>query len=192
MKLADLITKFESYLLTEKRVSKNTFMAYKQDLWQFAQFIEKEGYNALDQVQTSVLRDFLAHLRDIHLSIRSIARKIATLKGFYIYAAQFKIPNRAQELAMPRLPQKLPEYLTEQEVEQLFDVVSRDTSPNGKRNRVMFYTMYVTGMRVSELVNLQVANVQYDTECIRVDGKGGKQRMIPIPKSDAYYVSNVY
>lgn len=182
MKVADLITKFESYLLTEKRVSKNTFMAYKQDLRQFVQFIAKEGCDTMDKVQTLHLRDFLAHLRDMHLSVRSIARKIAALKGFYTYVAQFNVPNKAQELVMPRLPQKLPEYLSEQEIEQLFDLLSRDDTPHGKRNLVMFYTMYVTGMRVSELVNLQVANVQCDAGCIRVDGKGGRQRIIPIPK----------
>ncbi len=181
MKLTDMVTKFESYILTEKRVAQNTFIAYKQDLQQFVQFIAREKLVMLEQVETSHLRGFLAYLRDSQLSVRSIARKLAVLKGFYSYVAQFNIPNIAEELAMPRLPHKLPEYLSEQEIEQLFDVASQDSCANGKRNKVMLYTMYVTGMRVSELVNLKVVHVQCDTSCIRVDGKGGKQRMIPVP-----------
>ncbi len=182
MKLVDLITKFESYLLTEKRVSENTVMAYGRDLQQFKQFVDREELE-VDQIQTDTLRDFLTYLHDAKLSARSIARKVAALKGFYGYVEQFGIVNGAKELMMPKVPQKLPEYLSEQEIEILFDVASQDRSANGKRNKVMLYTMYVTGMRVSELVNLKVAHVQCDASCIRVDGKGGKQRMIPIPEA---------
>lgn len=182
MTIADLITKFESYLLTEKRVSENTFLAYKRDLKQFAVFLKQQELMDLQEVTLDHLTMFIHSLHEAQLSIRSIARKIAALKGFYTYVEQFGVTNHAQELTMPKLPHRLPEYLSEQEVAQLFDVASQDESPTGKRNMVMLYTMYVTGMRVSELVNLKVGNVQCDAGCIRVDGKGGKQRMIPIPE----------
>ncbi len=182
MTVADLITKFESYLLTEKRVAENTFVAYKRDLRQFTNFLEREGLASLEVVEPAHLSDFIAFLRDANLSIRSVARKIAALKGFYTYVEQFGITNHAKELTMPKLPHRLPEYLSEAEIEQMFDAASQDESPIGKRNMVMLYTMYVTGMRVSELVNLKVGNVQCDSGYIRVDGKGGKQRMIPIPE----------
>ncbi len=182
MTVADLITKFESYLLTEKRVSQNTFLAYKRDLRQFTDFLAREGLISLKVVVLDHLSGFIASLRDAKLSIRSIARKIAALKGFYTYVEQFGITNYAKELTMPKLPHRLPEYLSEAEIEQMFDAASQDESPIGKRNTVMLYTMYVTGMRVSELVNLKVGNVQCDAGCIRVDGKGGRQRMIPIPE----------
>jgi integrase/recombinase XerD len=183
MTIADLITKFESYLLTEKRVSENTFVAYKRDLRQFTDFLKREGLErALEEVQAVHLSSFISFLHDAHLSIRSIARKIAALKGFCAYVEQFGITNHAKEITMPKLPHRLPEFISESEIEQMFDAASQDKSPTGKRNMVMLYTMYVTGMRVSELVNLKVENVHGDVGYIRVDGKGGRQRMIPIPE----------
>lgn len=182
MTLADLITKFESYLLTEKRVSENTFLAYKRDVRQFHLFLVQKGLDNPENVQEMHVSDFIVSLHDAHLSARSIARKITALKGFYSYLEQFGITNHAKEFTMPKLPRRLPGYISEQEVGQLFEVASGDESPIGKRNMVMLYTLYVTGMRVSELVNLKVGNVQEDVSCVRVDGKGGKQRIIPIPE----------
>ena len=97
MTVADLITKFESYLLTEKRVAENTFVAYKGDLRQFTNFLEREGLASLEVVAPAHLSDFIAFLRDANLSIRSVARKIAALKGFYTYVEQFGITNHAKE-----------------------------------------------------------------------------------------------
>lgn len=182
MSIADLITKFEAYLLTEKRVSQNTFVAYKRDLRQYTAFLERMALMSLEQVTFEHLKQFIRSLHAAKLSVHSIARKMAALKGFYSYVEQFGIENYAKELTMPKLPQRLPEFLSEQEMEQLFEAAALDESPAGVRNKVMLYAMYVTGMRVSELVNLPVQNVQTDIGCIRVDGKGGKQRLIPIPE----------
>lgn len=182
MTIADLITKFEAYLLTEKRVSQNTFMAYKRDLQQLVRFLARQELHSLPMVSLEHLKQFIHTLHEAKLSVHSIARKMAALKGFYGYVEQFGIENYAKELTMPKLPQRLPEFLSEQEIEQLFEAAAEDTSPAGVRNKVMLYTMYVTGMRVSELVHLPVGNVQADIGCVRVDGKGGKQRLIPIPE----------
>lgn len=184
MKLTDLIIKFESYLLTEKRVADNTFAAYKQDLRQFVVFCNQEGLQDLRLLDRTVLSDFLAYLKTAGLSVRSIARKIAALKGLCAYGEnRFEIPDVAKELQVPKIKITLPEYLSESEMEELFAVAKQRDSLADKRNLVMLYTMYVTGMRVSELVGLKVTNLQIETGCIHVDGKGGRQRIIPIPDS---------
>ncbi len=184
MKLTDLITKFESYLLTEKRVADNTFAAYRQDLRQFATFCDQEGLRDFEQLDRSVLSDFLAYLKDAGLSVRSVARKIAALKGLCSYGEnRFEIPDVAKELQVPKIKITLPEYLSESEMEELFTTAKQGDSLSDKRNLVMLYIMYVTGMRVSELVGLKVTNLQDENSCLHVDGKGGRQRIIPIPDS---------
>lgn len=183
MKLADLITKFMAYLLTEKRISENTFIAYRQDLNQFLQFYAKEDLQVADITKQHFSR-FLTSLKQQGLSARSIARKIAALKALNSYAAeQVGIKNYAQELVMPKIKKALPMYLSPQELEQLFIAADKDRSITGIRNKIMLYLMYVTGMRVSELVILKLAHIHRDTAIIAIEGKRGRQRLVPIPDS---------
>lgn len=182
MKNADAITKFCAYLLTEKRVSPNTYIAYKQDLAQFGKFMEQEKFT-VESAETSDLKRFLKYLHDQHLSARSIARKIAALKGLFSYlSVRHDIPDVARTLTVPKIKKSLPEYLSEEEMELLFATAEKDQSPPGRRNLMMLYIMYVTGMRVSELVHLKVGDVHFDTGCICIMGKGGKQRLVPLPQ----------
>lgn len=177
----DYITKFEAYLLTEKRVSQNTFVAYKRDLAQFATFCDKEQL-ALKEVTLQNLKQFLHWLHECKLSARSVARKIAALKGFFTFLAEREgFENVARELLVPKIPKKLPEYLTEEEIEQLFQVAEKDKNKQGFRNQVMLYLIYVTGIRVSELVNMKIDQIMFDKGFVRIAGKGGRERMIPIP-----------
>jgi Site-specific recombinase XerD len=177
----DMITKFQAYLLTEKRVSENTFMAYKQDLKQFEEYLVKENIT-FESLEFQHIQGFLKYLHDHMLTSRSIARKIATLKGFFAYAAHyFNVPDYSKELLIPKITKTLPEYLSQEEMEALFAEAEKDRSFNGKRNLMMFYLMYVTGMRVTELTQLKVSHIQLDSLQVRVEGKRGKQRIIPIP-----------
>ncbi len=179
----DYITKFEAYLLTEKRVSKNTFVAYKRDLAQFEIFLNCEEL-ILSKIKLDGLKKFLQYLHNHKLSARSIARKIAVLKGLFLFlSSKGYAENIAQGLIVPKIKKSLPSYLSEDEIEQLFQAAQKDSSLQGQRNLIMLYTLYVTGMRVTELVQLKVSHIQFDTGYIHVDGKGGKQRMIPIPLS---------
>lgn len=182
MTLADFITKFESYLLTEKRVSENTFIAYKQDLRQFLQFCEKKNIT-LEALCLNDLKLFLAFLKNRGIASRSQARKIATLKGLFAYgAARCGLEDYTQELHSPRLKKSLPAALSEAEMMKLFAVSEQDVSPMGKRNTAMLYLMYVTGMRVTELISLKITDIHRDTSIVLIEGKGGKQRMVPIPE----------
>jgi len=175
-------TKFEAYLLTEKRVSKNTFFSYQRDLRQFVEFLEKNSIS-LKNITGDKLKTFVHHLYGLKLSARSIARKISTLKTFFAYVSHYyDIKNCAKELHIPKIEKRLPTYLTQDEVSKLLAYSERDTSPLGIRNSIMLYLLYSSGMRVSELINIKISDIHFDTRFLSIEGKGGKQRMIPLPE----------
>ncbi len=176
-----LLHKFEAYLLTERRVAINTLAAYKRDLNQFILFLNTKKIT-IASVESADLKKFLAYLHKMKLSARSIARKISALKTFYSYVnQQFEWKNIAQEMRIPKMAQTLPHYLSEDEIKALFAAADLDTSPYGLRNKVMLYLLYTSGMRISELTKLRISHLYFDTGFISVFGKGGKQRMVPIP-----------
>ena len=176
-------TKFEAYLLTERRVSKNTFLSYQKDLNQFIDFLERNAIT-FQKVINDDLKKFIHYLYGLKLSAASIGRKISTLKTFFAYLAMhFDMKNHAKELHIPKLEKRLPTYLTQDEVAQLLAYSEKDTSALGVRNSVMLYLLYSSGMRVSELTTLKISDIHFDTRFISVEGKGGKQRMIPLPEA---------
>lgn len=187
---------FYAYLLTEKRVANNTFLAYKRDLEQFVLFCREEKL-ALDELSKKHLNQFLKRLKDQELKAKSVSRKISTLKLFFTYlSTAYQLTNVAKALIFPRLEKTLPTYLTEQEIARLLTAANRDTRPKGVRNKVMLYLLYASGMRVSELVHLTTDQVQFDTGFISIVGKGGKERMVPLPKNILellrHYLEHVY
>jgi integrase/recombinase XerD len=194
--VGEVIGNFHTYLLTEKRVSQNTFLAYKRDLEQFDQFLIKEKLKISD-VTKKHLNAFLKMVKDQGLSAKTLSRKISSLKLFFNYlSSQHVSSNPAKTLIFPKLEKTLPTYLTEQEIEKLLSAANRDTSDKGVRNKVMLYLLYATGMRVSELVSLTIDQIHFDTGFARVVGKGSKERMIPLPKNILellrFYVDTVY
>jgi len=175
-------TKFEAYLLTEKRVAKNTFLSYQKDLNQFLEFLEKNNI-FFEKLTSDDLKKFIHYLYGLKLSASSIGRKISTLKTFFAYVAiRFNIKNHAKELHIPKIEKRLPTYLTQDEVAKLLATSQEDQSSLGIRNSMMLYVLYSSGMRVSELTALKISDVHFDTRFISVEGKGGKQRMIPLPE----------
>ncbi len=183
MKIAEFLTKFEAYLLTEKRVAENTFMAYKRDLNQFEQFCVANGVS-LSSLDSRTLKEFLSYLKKRGISARSLARKIAALKGLFTYgASRYGMTNHAQEIQVPRLKKGLPSCLSEEEMIRFFSVCERNRSTIGKRNAVMLYLMYVTGMRVTELITLRTNNISRENSTLSIEGKAGRQRMVPVPDS---------
>jgi site-specific recombinase XerD len=181
--LARLQTRFETYLLTEKRVAENTFGAYKRDLEQFVAFTNRKKVS-LKELDSAHIKSFLLHLKRLRMSSRSMARKISTLKSFFTYLSHYGgwKNNLSSELITPKIEQKLPHFFTELEIEQLFRIAEMDKTAAGTRNRVMLYLLYISGMRISELCNLRMSDVHFDTGFIHVSGKGGKSRMVPLPQ----------
>lgn len=178
-----VLTRFETYLLTERRVSQHTFIAYKNDIHQFKLYLDAE-HLVFEQLTLGDLKGFLIYLVDQKMSARTRSRKISALKAFYKYSSTYyDISDLAQDVSFPKLEKKLPHYLSEKEVEKLLSIVDQDRSINHFRNRVMLYLLYVTGMRISELLSLAVSDIHPDSCLLSVIGKGGKGRMIPLPLS---------
>lgn len=182
MNAKQIQTKFEAYLLTEKRVSNNTFFSYQTDLNQFIGFLERNTI-VLEKSTSDELKQFIHYLYGLKLSARSIARKISTLKTFFAYVSQhFNIKNNAKELHIPKIEKRLPTYLTQDEVSAVLNYSKKDRSALGIRNSIMLYLLYSSGMRVSELINIKISDIHFDTRFISIEGKGGRQRMIPLPE----------
>jgi len=179
--MKDLLSRFEAYLLTERRVATNTYQAYMNDVRQFEQFLTTRSY-AIADLTDAIIKDFLGFLKAQNIGARSQARKISSLRMLLAYAHQHEgLSDLTGDIIAPKLEKKLPKFLSEQEIEQLLASAHEDSSPAGIRNRTMLYLLYVTGVRISELINLTVQDVHFDTGLIVVRGKGGNERMVPVP-----------
>lgn len=179
----DFIAQFHAYLLTEKRVSENTFLAYKRDVAQLDNYLKSKKVT-LDGCQKKHLTNFLKHLKDAGFKAKTLSRKISSIKLLFDFVHErYKLSNSASGLIFPKLEKKLPAFLSEQEVQALLVAASSDVSDKGTRNKVMLSLLYATGMRVSELVSLTVDQLYFDTGFIKLSGKGNKERFVPLPKS---------
>lgn len=184
------------FLLTEKRVSKNTYKAYKRDVEQFLQFLKKEKLR-LKKCTKQHLKKFLRTIKNSGVSAKTLARKISSLKLFYGFLHErFKLENLAQSLISPKIEKTLPVYLTEKEIKKLFDAANEDTSYRGIRNKVMLSLLYATGMRVSELVSMTFKQIHFDTGFVNILGKGSKERMVPVTQNVLdllrFYIDTIY
>ncbi len=194
--LQDVVGQFHTFLLTERRVAQNTFLAYRRDLEQFESFLvgAKIGLNTIQKKDLSL---FLRFLKDQGINAKSVARKISSLKIFFRYLNDVHhLPNIAKHLVFPKTDKNLPSYLTQQEIQALLLAANKDTSDKGIRNKVMLYLLYATGMRVSELVSLTLGQLQFDTGFVKILGKGSKERMVPLPRNVMellrYYLDHIY
>lgn len=182
--MSSILTKFEAYLVAEKRVAENTYTAYKTDLYQFVSFLEKKEGGSFITATQKDLKDYLKHLAGACLTARTRTRKLSAIKSFYSWARDaVGIKDITIDIPFPKLERRLPHYLSEQEVEKLIEVAHENGSQLGIRNRVMLSLLYVSGMRISELTCMHVSDLHLDTSCINVSGKGGKERIVPIPQS---------
>ena len=163
----------------ESGLSDNTLAAYRRDLALFAAWANKHHINPV-QPSAHAIMDFAAD-RTRQASVRSVARSLSSLKRFYRYLVQEKIiqENPCAEGISPALPKNLPKTLSEDEVSKLIEAPDTTTSL-GIRDRAMIETLYSTGMRVSELVGLNVNQVDLAVGVCNVTGKGNKQRLVPL------------
>ncbi len=181
--------RFLKYLSLERNVSRETLRAYSSDLNQFARFLaEQNGRDdtELCRVTPDVIRSFLASVYK-QLEKTSRARKLSTLRSFFHYLNSSGIygENPAELVAHPKVKQKTPNFLLVDAVFHFLDSLSRSALREGSswrksRNWSLFETLYSTGIRVSELVNLNRDGVSYREETVRVLGKGRKERVVPI------------
>jgi integrase/recombinase XerD len=178
---AELLDEFSDTLWLEDGLSRNTLESYRRDLNKFALWLQQRNVLLLQGTHADI-QGFLAHLVvDQKARATSTSRAISSLKRLYQYQLrQGRISvDPTLQIATPKLPRSLPKTLTEQDVELLLQAPDVDT-PLGMRDRTMLEVLYASGLRVSELVGLSVAQVSLDMGVVRVMGKGSKERLVPL------------
>ena len=176
----DILSKYKVYLRLEKSLSDNTVSAYLADISKLFQFLEDEQIHPLD-VTLDNLETFSANLRDLGIQPRSQARILSGIRSFYHYLIleDYLQADPSELLESPQIGFHLPEILTLDEIDLLIESIDLSTK-EGQRNRTILETLYSCGLRVSELCNLKLSDLYLEEGFIKVDGKGSKQRLIPI------------
>ncbi|MDR9795394.1 tyrosine recombinase XerC [Aeribacillus pallidus] len=170
---------FIEYLQIEKNYSQYTIVNYLHDLNDFFSFMEKEGLERLDDVQYSDIRVFLTDLSKKY-SKTSISRKISSIRTFYHFLLREKYvtDNPFSLVSLPKQKKAIPRFLFDEELEMLFSI-SDLNDPLGQRNQLILEFLYGTGIRVSELCQIRLEDLDFSIETILVNGKGNKQRYVP-------------
>ena len=176
---------FLKYLSAVRRLAPNTYnKSYRYDLNSFASFLEKRAIEDLKKITRSDIREYISWCRDRRLSSRSISRRISTLRSFFrfLLAENHIESDPTSMIDQPKLGRTLPKTLTVNEVDVLLAVSEKldKGKPLEARNHVMFHLLYATGLRVSELVKLPLISFNRHSGNLRVLGKGGKERLVPI------------
>ena len=174
----EYIEGFKTYLSVEKNFSEHTLDAYTSDIVSFILWLN--GVSCVD-VDFNKLREYLHFIQRFDYKKTTIARKTASIRTFYkyLFRERFVDTNPAISLSAPKRPKSLPKFLTTEEIEQILNNVKIDT-PAGFRNRVILELLWATGMRVSELSNLNFGDLNIEENEIKVFGKGAKERIVLI------------
>ena len=176
----NIVKDYMRYLKLERNFSPNTLEAYRRDLHNLLEFLQKKDLSVLD-VKLEDLEEFSAGLHDMGISPRSQARVLSGIRSFYTFLVleDYLQDDPTELLPSPQIGEHLPEYLTVEEVDLLEGAI--DLSKwEGHRNRAIIEVLFSCGLRVSELVNLKLSDVFEDEKFIRVLGKGSKERLVPI------------
>ena len=175
-----IIRKYQQYLKLEKALSANTLDAYLTDLNKLLCFLKTENIDML-AVTLDDLQRFAAGLHDIGIHPRSQARILSGIKSFFhfLVMADYREDDPSELLEGPKIGFKLPEVLTVEEIDTIISTVDM-SKKEGQRNRAILETLYSCGLRVSELCNLKLSELYFDEGFIKVEGKGSKQRLVPI------------
>lgn len=177
------IDDFKNYLMIEKNYADNTIVSYLKDIHDFQSFIEREelASDLLDAKRERLGRHFLSYLEEHKFAKKSIARKISSLRTFYDYliANQLIDINIFTTIETPKVPKKLPQIISDEEIEMLFKSIDRH-KPLGFRNYILLDLLFSCGLRASELIEMTIKDIQLDREQILIHGKGSKDRFVPL------------
>ncbi|MEI6185463.1 MAG: site-specific integrase, partial [Bacteroidota bacterium] len=177
------LQQFIDYLRFEKRYSAHTILAYQTDLEQFFAYLQSQydGINILE-INTPMIKSWLAEIKGDEISSRSIKRKISSLKSFFKFhlkLGHIKVSPVATIIA-PKISKRLPSFVEERDMNTLLNTLDFEDSWEGKTERLVLLTFYHTGIRLSELINLPIQQIDFHYNQIKVLGKGNKERIIPI------------
>jgi len=181
MKMKQLLKKFLDYLSLQKNCSSNTLRGYRRDIFQFINFLKKNKINSFKSISYQDLLSYLGYLRNYGYSETTIGRKVASLKSFFKFLSARKIikSNPVALLSSPKKPDRLPDFLTLEEVEKILNIPSKKNWQS-LRDKAILELLYSTGIRVGELTSLKIEDIDFFQELIKVKGKGKKERIVPI------------
>lgn len=174
------VDRYLEHILIEKGLSENSLASYSQDLTALLSFLDAKSFR-LEDLSDQTLFLYLTHLRAKGLKNRSLARHLSSLRGFFAFAMQEKWykEDPGQFLENPKLPKKLPEFLTREEISRILALPDVSTKL-GMRDRCMLELLYAAGLRVSELIRIKALDYDAQVGLLRVFGKGAKERLVPI------------
>jgi integrase/recombinase XerD len=184
---------FKAFLQLEKSLSANSVEAYIHDIQKLTQYLELIGIQTNPQeLELKHLQDFVKWVNELGMSARTQARVISGIKAFYKYLIMENLirENPTELLESPRIGRKLPDTLSVEEIDRIINAIDR-SKPEGERNKAMLETLYSSGLRVSELVNLRISNLFFKEGFIRIIGKGDKERIVPIGSIAMKFI-NIY
>jgi integrase/recombinase XerD len=176
-----LIDRYLNYLLIEKGLSSTTLESYSRDLIRYRKFLRQNKIRRISDSDTALILKHMITLRNSGLGARSRARHLVTIRGFYRFMVQEKVIKHdpARLVDLPKSSLKLPDVLSVKEVSRLLDAPNPD-KPIGARDCAMLELLYAAGLRVTELVNLKLQDINLEAGFVRVFGKGSKERVVPI------------
>jgi len=184
-----LIDSYLDHLLVEKGLADNTLSAYRGDLESYSTFLSNQGVKDPEEVRSSHIYSFIAHLRDEGLTAKSARRKVVAVRGFhrYLVSSGHLSKNPAENLGPLQIPRNLPDVLSANQMDILLK--QPDTSKyTGLRDRAMMEMTYAAGLRVSELLGLKMEDLNREAGFLRVTGKGSRQRLTPLGKEALHWL----
>ncbi|WP_299759895.1 site-specific tyrosine recombinase XerD [uncultured Pontibacter sp.] len=176
------LKQFEEYLKLEKSLSKHSVEAYGRDMRKLVEFLDARGLQvAPENISPAILRDFLEWINELGMTPHSQARTLSGIRAFYKFLIMEDMmqTDPTDTIEAPKLSRKLPDTLAFHEIEQLLAAIDLST-PEGTRNRAILETLYSSGLRVSELLDLRISNLYEDAGFLKIAGKGEKERLVPI------------
>jgi len=176
---AKLLQNFQEYLSVEKGLSENSIFSYRYDLNKFKTYLEKQQIDFLE-VQTKDIMKFLMEEKNRKISSKTLAREVVAIRQFYKYLRDEKQVdyNPTDKIGTPEVMRAIPDHLTIQEVDELFLAIDEDNIYE-LRDKCIFELLYSAGLRISEACNLKMSDVDMDAGMITVEGKGGRERLVP-------------
>lgn len=174
------LNEFKEYLIVERRMSNNTISSYLSDLDKYLLYLSKKGIDKIQSVKVYDIEDYIKKLNIEGLNSTSIARKLTAIKSFhkYLFNKNYLKEDVSETIKRPKLSKKLPMVLSVEEVDKLLNIEINTIFDY--RNKAMLELLYGTGLRISELLNLKVGDIDFENCTLRCIGKGSKERIVPI------------
>ncbi|MEI8388622.1 MAG: site-specific tyrosine recombinase XerD [bacterium] len=182
----EFLSEYIEYLFIERGLSPNTEQAYRRDLTFFIDFLEQNSIHCFEKLTRSIINAYIREMKQNKLSATSITRKIASLRGWFKWMTANELIEHDPTLSIeqPKLERRLPKVLTTGEMENIL------SQPLSFRDKAIIELLYAAGLRVSELVNLDIGNISLDGGYVRCFGKGSKERLVPVGEEAKLKIKN--